>query len=179
MGRHSGDAYDAPDEWRPEPWTEGAVREADRRSGHSPVTRRQLLGMLGIAGAAAACSAGVSVVANKAGDDAGPDGAAEGPPAKPIGLAAGIAGITAPTSDKASAKAYDKTGYRSAKPPGVAAQALLQRPTILSLDQDLHWARRLTYGISAPALRELKAAGRDAYLDTQLTVRPDPVQLTR
>ena len=45
MGRHSGDAYDAPDEWRPEPWTEGAVREADRRSGHSPVTRRQLLGM--------------------------------------------------------------------------------------------------------------------------------------
>ena len=59
----------------------------------------------------------------------------------------GIAGITAPTSDKASAKAYDKTGYRS-KPPGVAAQALLQRPTILSLDQDLHWARRLTYGIA-------------------------------
>jgi uncharacterized protein (DUF1800 family) len=177
MGRHSGDAYDAPDEWRPEPWGDGAVQESYRTApGHSPVTRRHLLGMLGVAGAAAACSAGVSVVANRSGDDAGPDGPArKGPPAKPVGLAAGIAGITAPTSDKASAKAYDKTGYRSAKPPGVAERALLQRPTILSLDQDLHWARRLTYGISAPALRELKAMGRDAYLDKQLSVRPDPV----
>ena len=178
MGRHSGDAYDAPDEWRPEPWGDGAVQESYRTApGHSPVTRRHLLGMLGVAGAAAACSAGVSVVANRSGDNAGPDGGAapKGPPAKPVGLAAGIAGITAPTSDKASAKAYDKTGYRSAKPPGVAAQALLQRPTILSLDQDLHWARRLTYGISAPALRELKAMGRDAYLDKQLSVRPDSV----
>ena len=63
MGRHSGDAYDAPDEWRPEPWGDGAVQESYRTApGHSPVTRRHLLGMLGVAGAAAACSAGVSVV---------------------------------------------------------------------------------------------------------------------
>ncbi len=75
--------------------------------------------MLGVAGAAAACTAGVSVVANRSDGNAGPDGgsAPKGPPAQPVGLAAGIAGITAPTSDKASAKAYDKTGYRSAKPP--------------------------------------------------------------
>jgi uncharacterized protein (DUF1800 family) len=177
MGRHSGDAYDAPDEWRPEPWGDDAGRDADRTApGHSPVTRRHLLGMLGVAGAAAACSAGVSVVANRSGGDGGPDDpAATGPPAKPVGLAAGIAGITAPTSDEASAKAYDKTGYRSGMPPRVTEQALLQRPTILSLDQDLHWARRLTYGINAPALRELKGMGREAYLNKQLTVRPDPV----
>src|SRR5215203_7330451 len=54
MGRHSGDAYEAaPDEWRPE-------RGGDK--GHSPVTRRSVLGILGVAGAAAACTAGVSVV---------------------------------------------------------------------------------------------------------------------
>jgi uncharacterized protein (DUF1800 family) len=170
MGRHSGDAYDAaPDEWRP---------VADGDDGHSPLTRRHVLGILGVAGAAAACTAGVSVVANKP-DSAGtgtkngsmPNGA----PAKPVGLAAGVAGITAPTSTQATAKAYDKTGYRSAKPPQVSARALLQRPTILSLDQDLHWARRLTYGVSAPALQELKSMGRAAYLEKQLTVQPDPV----
>jgi uncharacterized protein (DUF1800 family) len=172
MGRHSGDAYDAgPDEWRPEG---GGYRQAE---GHSPVTRRHVLGILGVAGAAAACTAGVSVVANKPDDTAG-DAAArlpKGPPARPVGLAAGVAGITAPTSDQAAAKAYDKTGYRSAKPPQIAEQALLQRPTILSLDQDLHWARRLTYGISAPTLTALKTMGREAFLDQQLTVRPDPV----
>ena len=177
MGRHSGDAYDAPDEWRPEPWGEQDAERQPYRTvpGHSPFTRRQLLGVLGVAGAAAACSSGVAVIANKSDGGGQPAAAPKGPPAKPVGLAADIAGITAPTSDEASAKAYDKTGYRSAKPPGVAEQALLQRPTILSLDQDLHWARRLTYGISAPALRELKAMGRDAYLDKQLSVRPDPV----
>ena len=174
MGRHSGDAHDAaPDEWRPEGG--GAYGRAE---GHSPVTRRHVLGILGVAGAAAACTAGVSVVANKPDSVSGnsdPGAAPKGPPAKPVGLAAGVAGITAPTSNQATAKAYDKTGYRSAKPPQVTQQALLQRPTILSLDQDLHWARRLTYGISAPALKELRAMGRTAYLEKQLTVRPDPV----
>ncbi len=178
MGRHSGDAYDGPDEWRPEPWEDDVARQSYRTApGHSPFTRRHLLGVLGVAGAAAACSTGVSVIANRSTDDGGakPDAAPKGPPAKPVGLAAGIAGITAPTSDKATAKAYDKTGYRSGMPPRVTEQSLLQRPTILSLDQDLHWARRLTYGVSAPALRELKAMGRDAYLNKQLTVQPDPV----
>jgi uncharacterized protein (DUF1800 family) len=173
MGRHSGDAYDvAPDEWRPE--GDGEYRRAE---GHSPVTRRHVLGILGVAGAAAACSASVAVVANKPDETAGTAGIAlpKGPPARPVGLAAGVAGITAPTSDQAAAKAYDKTGYRSAKPPQVTEQVLLQRPTILSLDQDLHWARRLTYGISAPALKELKTMGREAYLEKQLTIRPDPV----
>jgi uncharacterized protein (DUF1800 family) len=174
MGRHSGDAYEAaPDEWRPDEW-----KPVGGDNGHSPVTRRHVLGILGVAGAAAACSAGVAVVANK------PDGAPgagsagsmpKGKPAKPVGLAAGVAGITAPTTTQQTAKAYDKTGYRSAKPPAITAKPLLQRPTILSLDQDLHWARRLTYGISAPALRELKAMGRDNYLAKQLTVQPDPV----
>jgi uncharacterized protein (DUF1800 family) len=136
-----------------------------------------VLGILGVAGAAAACTTGVAVVANK--PEQVPGGATDGSmpvgaPAKPVGLAAGAAGITAPTSDKATAKAYDKTGYRSSKPPKVAAKPLLQRPTILSLDQDLHWARRLTYGVTPTALRELKAVGREKYLEQQLTVRPDP-----
>jgi uncharacterized protein (DUF1800 family) len=173
MGRHSGDAYEAaPDEWRP-------VGGGD--NGHSPVTRRTVLGILGVAGAAAACTAGVSVVANKPEDAPGADGSTpdgampKGAPAKPVGLAAGVAGITAPTSDKATAKAYDKTGYRSSKPPKVTAkQPLLQRPTILSLDQDLHWARRLTYGLNTAGITELRAMGRAAYLEKQLTVQPDP-----
>lgn len=173
MGRHSGDAYEAaPDEWRP-------VGGGD--NGHSPVTRRTVLGILGVAGAAAACTGTVAVVANKPENAPGTGSTTEGgampagAPAKPVGLAAGAAGITAPTSDKATAKAYDKTGYRSSKPPKAQAkQPLLQRPTILSLDQDLHWARRLTYGLSAPALTELKAMGRQAYLEKQLTVQPDP-----
>ena len=180
MGRHSGDAYEAaPDEWRPEG---GGNHGPDR--GHSPVTRRSVLGILGVAGAAAACTAGVSVVANKPEETATPGGMPAdgsmpaGAPAKPVGLAAGAAGITAPTSDRMTAKAYDKTGYRSSKPPkmkaAAAAQPFLQRPTILSLDQDLHWARRLTYGVTPPALNELKRMGREAYLEKQLTVQPDP-----
>ena len=174
MGRHSGDAYEAaPDEWRPDEWA--PVNGGD--NGHSPVTRRHILGILGVAGAAAACSAGVAVVANKPdGTTAGSTGPLpKGKPAKPVGLAAGVAGITAPTSTQQTAKAYDKTGYTGGKPPVIKAKPLLQRPTILSLDQDLHWARRLTYGISAPALAELKAMGRDNYLAKQLTVQPDPV----
>jgi uncharacterized protein (DUF1800 family) len=171
MGRHSGDAYEAaPDEWRP-------VGGGD--NGHSPVTRRTVLGILGVAGAAAACTGTVAVVANKPEDSAGTatkDGAMPaGAPAKPVGLAAGAAGITAPTSDKAAAKAYDKTGYRSSKPPKVAAKPLVQRQTILSLDPDLHWARRLTYGVNTAGLAELKAMGREAYLEKQLKVQPDPV----
>jgi len=89
-----------------------------------------------------------------------------GAPARPVGLAAGAAGITAPMSDEKTAKAYDKTGYRSSKPPKVTAKPLLQRPTILSLDQDLHWARRLTYGVTPSALGELKRLGREAYLES-------------
>lgn len=171
MGRHSGDAYEAaPDEWRP-------VGGGD--SGHSPVTRRTVLGILGVAGAAAACTAGVSVVANKPEDTPGTtsdDGAMPvGAPAKPVGLAAGAAGITAPTSDKAAAKAYDRTGYRSSKPPKAVAKPLVQRQTILSLDADLHWARRLTYGVNTAGLAELKAMGRGPYLEKQLTVQADPV----
>ncbi|HEV7653973.1 MAG TPA: DUF1800 family protein [Mycobacteriales bacterium] len=170
MGRHSGDAYDAaPDEWRPVAGGDG---------GHSPLTRRHVLGILGVAGAAAACTAGVSVVANKpdSGNGSATDGALpKGAPAKPVGLAAGVAGITAPTSTQETAKAYDKTGYRSSVPPQVTPKALLQRPTILSLDPDLHWARRLTYGVSAPALQELRSMGRAAYLEKQLTVQPDPL----
>src|SRR5215203_3593277 len=62
MGRHSGDAYEAaPDEWRPEGGG-GWAPERVHRGGHSPVTRRSVLGILGVAGAAAACTAGVSVV---------------------------------------------------------------------------------------------------------------------
>lgn len=171
MGRHSGDAYEAaPDEWRP-------VGGGD--NGHSPVTRRTVLGILGVAGAAAACTAGVSVVANKPEDTPGTaseDGAMPaGAPAKPVGLAAGAAGITAPTSDKAAAKAYDKTGYRSSKPPKAVAKPLVQRQTILSLDADLHWARRLTYGVNTAGLAELKAMGRGPYLEKQLTIQADPV----
>ena len=171
MGRHSGDAYEAaPDEWRP-------VGGGD--NGHSPVTRRTVLGILGVAGAAAACTAGVSVVANKPEDTPGTasqDGAMPaGAPAKPVGLAAGAAGITAPTSDKAAAKAYDKTGYRSSKPPKAVAKPLVQRQTILSLDADLHWSRRLTYGVNTAGLAELKAMGRGPYLEKQLTVQADPV----
>jgi uncharacterized protein (DUF1800 family) len=98
-----------------------------------------------------------------------------GPPAKPVGLAAGAAGMTAPTSDKATAKAYDKTGYRSSKPPKIQPKPLLQRPTVLSLDQDLHWVRRITYGVTLPAVTELRKVGRERYLEQQLTVRPDPV----
>ena len=175
MGRHSGDAYEAaPDEWRPEGGDDG----------HSPFTRRHVLGILGVAGAAAACTTGVAVVANKpegtsapAGTAAGNGSMPAGAPAKPVGLAAGAAGITAPTSDKMTAKTYDKTGYRSSKPPKVAAAAkpLLQRPTILSLDQDLHWARRITYGVTPTGLNELKRMGRAAYLEKQLTLQPDPV----
>lgn len=176
MGRHSGDAYEAaPDEWRPDEWM-----PVGGDNGHSPVTRRHVLGILGVAGAAAACSAGVAVVANKPDGTAGSSSSTagsmpKGKPAKPVGLAAGVAGITAPTTTRQTAKAYDKTGYTGGKPPVITAKPLLQRPTILSLDQDLHWARRLTYGISAPALAELKAMGRDAYLAKQLTVQPDPV----
>lgn len=173
MGRHSGDAYEAaPDEWRP-------VGGGD--NGHSPVTRRTVLGILGVAGAAAACTAGVSVVANKPEDDAGTDPAGNGgampagAPAKPVGLAAGAAGITAPTSDKATAKAYDKTGYRSSKPPKAAVkQPLLQRPTIVSLDPNLHLVNRVTYGVTGPAMAELQGLGRQGYLEQQLTLRPDP-----
>ncbi|MFL6129601.1 MAG: DUF1800 family protein [Mycobacteriales bacterium] len=158
MGRHSGRAHEAaPD------------------GGDGPVTRRQVLGILGVAGAAAACTAGVSVVANKPDPVRGAGPTPTGAPAKPVGLAAGAAGVTAPISDRATAKAYDKTGYRSSKPPKVRPKPLLQRPTILSLDQDLHWARRLTYGVTLPALAELTAAGRERYLEQQLTVRPDPV----
>lgn len=178
MGRHSGDAYEAaPDEWRPDEWQ--PVGGGD--NGHSPVTRRHVLGILGVAGAAAACTAGVSVVANKPDGTPAPGSTArtgsmpKGKPAKPVGLAAGVAGITAPTTTQQTAKAYDKTGYRSSKPPKITAKPLLQRPTILSLDQDLHWARRLTYGISAPALQELRSMGRERYLEKQLTVQPDPV----
>ena len=173
MGRHSGRAYEAPlDEWRPEDWDDRPDE------GHSPVTRRQVLGILSVAGAAAACTAGVSVVANKPdsvrGD--GTDGSMPaGAPAKPLGLAAGAGGVTAPTSDQAAAKAYDKTGYRSSKPPTIQPKPLLQRPTILSLDQDLHWARRITYGVTLSGLTNLKKAGRERYLEQQLTVRPDPV----
>lgn len=179
MGRHSGDAYEAaPDEWRPEGGG-GWEPERNNRKGHSPVTRRSVLGILGVAGAAAACTAGVSVVANKpeeTSDGLPSDGSMPaGAPAKPVGLAAGAAGITAPTSDKMTAKAYDRTGYRSSKPPKVAAKPLLQRPTILSLDQDLHWARRITYGVTPSALNELKRMGREAYLEKQLTIQPDPV----
>jgi uncharacterized protein (DUF1800 family) len=171
MGRHSGSAYEAaPDEWRPD-----GGGEWDPDPGHSPVTRRQALGILGVAGAAAACTAGVSVVANK--PDSVPGGVSfpASPPPKPVGLAAGAAGVTAPTSDEATAKAYDKTGYRSSKPPKIQPKPLLQRPTILSLDQDLHWVRRITYGVTIPAVTELKRAGRERYLEQQLTVRPDPV----
>jgi uncharacterized protein (DUF1800 family) len=98
-----------------------------------------------------------------------------GAPAKPLGLAAGAAGVTAPTSDRAAAKAYDKTGYRSSKPPTIQPKPLLQRPTILSLDQDLHWARRITNGVTIPTVTALKTVGRERYLEQQLTVRPDPV----
>lgn len=168
MGRHSGSAYDAaPDEWRPE--------DDERDKGHSPVTRRQVLGILGVAGAAAACTSTVSVLANKpdavSGDGAMPAGA----PAKPVGLAAGAAGVTAPTSDKMAAKAYDKTGYRASKPPQLQAKPLMQPPTLLSLDQDAHWARRLTYGLTPGVLRDIKAMGRERYLESQLTMaRTDP-----
>ena len=166
MGRHSGGAYEAPDEWRPEGW------DPPPEAGRGPVTRRQVLGILGVAGAAAACTAGVSVVANR--PDPAPGAMPAGPPAKPIGLAAGVAGVAAPVSDRAAAKAYDKTGYRSSKPPTIQPKPLLQRPTILSLDQDLHWVRRITYGVTLPALTELKTVGRERYLEQQLTVRPDP-----
>jgi uncharacterized protein (DUF1800 family) len=168
MGRHSGSAYDAaPDEWRPE--------DDERDKGHSPVTRRQVLGILGVAGAAAACTSTVSVLANKpaavSGDGAMPAGA----PAKPVGLAAGAAGVTAPTSDKMAAKAYDKTGYRASKPPQLQAKPLMQPPTLLSLDMDAHWARRLTYGLTPGVLRDIKAMGRERYLESQLTMaRTDP-----
>lgn len=182
MGRHSGSAYEAaPDEWRPDDGGD---------DGHSPVTRRQVLGILGVAGAAAACTAGVSVVANKPeavpGDgtdvSAGSDGSAgaggsmpAGAPAKPVGLAAGAAGVSAPTSDRATAKAYEKTGYRNSKPPQIQPKPLLQRPTILSLDPDLHWARRITYGVTPGTLGALKAVGRERYLEQQLAVKPaDP-----
>jgi uncharacterized protein (DUF1800 family) len=167
MGRHSGDTFEAaPDEWRPDDGGD---------EGHSPITRRHVLGILGVAGAAAACTATVSVVANKPDGNVTTGSMPRGAPARPVGLAAGVAGITAPTSTQATAKAYDKTGYRSATPPQVTARALLQRPTILSLDQDLHWARRITNGINAPALQELKSLGRERFLDKQLTVQPDPL----
>ena len=173
MGRHSGSAYDAaPDEWRPED-------DDERERGHSPVTRRQILGILGVAGAAAACTGTVSVMANK-GDTAGDGAMPAGAPAKPVGLAAGAAGVTAPTSDQMRAKAYDKTGYRASKPPSLPAsqrvKPLVQPPTLLSLDQDLHWARRLTYGVTPTTLNDVKKMGRERYLESQLTVqRPDPV----
>lgn len=172
MGRHSGSAYDAaPDEWRPE--------DEEPERGHSPVTRRQALGILGVAGAAAACTGTVSVMANK--DETAPgDGAMPaGAPAKPVGLAAGAAGVTAPTSDKVKAKAYDKTGYRSSKPPQLPAaqriKPLVQPPTLLSLDQDLHWARRITYGVTPTTLNDVKKMTRGRYVESQLTVQPDPV----
>jgi len=166
MGRHSERAYEAaPDEWRPD---DGG------RDGHSPVTRRQALGILGVAGAAAACTGTVSVLANK--PDGGPaaDGTMPaGAPAKPVGLAAGAAGVSAPPSDRAAVKEYEKTGYRNGKPPRIRPKPLLQRPTVLSLDQDLHWVRRITYGVTPSALRELKSLGRERYLERQLTVNPD------
>ena len=170
MGRHSGSEYEAaPDEWRPE--------DDGGEDGHSPVTRRQIIGILGVATAAAACSGTVAVVANKPDGGLPADGAIPvGAPAKPVGLAAGAAGVSAPPSDRAAVKEYEKTGYRNSKPPQIKPKALLQRPTLLSLDQDLHWARRITYGITPTALRELKSLGRERYLERQLTVNPtDPV----
>lgn len=166
MGRHSGSAYEAAlDEWRPE--------DDGGREGHSPVTRRQVLGILGVAGAAAACTGTMSVVANKP-DGGLPDGGVPaGAPAKPVGLAAGAAGLSAPPSDRAAVKEYEKTGYRNSKPPQIKPKPLLQRPTLLSLDQDLHWVRRLTYGVTPAALRELKSVGRERYLERQLTVNPN------
>ena len=135
--------------------------------------------MLGVAGAAAACSAGrlgrrEQVRATTPAPDRrlAPEGTAG---------QAGRAGRRRRRHHRADLGQGERQGVRQDRlPVGQAAaaspqQALLQRPTILSLDQDLHWARRLTYGISAPALRELKAMGRDAYLDKQLSVRPDPV----
>ena len=171
MGRHSGSAYDAaPDEWRPED-------DDDRELGHSPVTRRQVFGILGVAGAAAACAGSVSVIANKGGTG---DGVMpQGTPAKPVGLAAGAAGVTAPTSDQMKAKAYDKTGYRASKPPQLPAaqriKPLVQPPTLLSLDQDLHWARRLTYGVTPATINTIKGQGRQRFLESQLAVQNDPV----
>ena len=88
MGRHSGSAYEAaPDEWRPEGGGDWAAPD----EGHSPVTRRQVLSILGVAGAAAACAGGVSVVANKPDSVPGDGSMPAGAPAKPIGLAAGAA----------------------------------------------------------------------------------------
>ena len=168
MGMHSGSAFDAaPDEWRPE--------DDERDTGHSPVTRRQVLGILGVAGAAAACTGTVSVMANRADTGAGGEAMPAGAPAKPVGLAAGAAGVTAPTSDKAAAKAYDRTGYRASKPPQLMAKPLTQPATLLSLDKDAHWARRMTYGLTPGVLREVKAMGRERYLESQLTMaRTDP-----
>jgi hypothetical protein len=191
MGRHSGSSYDAaPDEGRP--WVDGdgyglVVGDDD---GHSPVTRRQILGILGVAGAAAACTGAVSVVANKpetvSGDGTSPTGGRmpKGKPARPVGLAAGAAGVSAPmaTSEKARQQQYDKkvaTAYSPQKAPAAPRPAVfIQRPTVLTLDRDLHAARRLSYGLTPSLVREVKRLGAQRWINNQLTMRPESPELT-
>jgi uncharacterized protein (DUF1800 family) len=181
MGRHSGDAYEAaPDEWRP-------VGSGD--DGHSPVTRRSVLGILGVAGAAAACSAGVAVVANKPEGAPGPAGSAAegampaGAPARPVGLAAGAAGVTAPTGVKSeTAKRYQKQSadaYSPQKAPvAPRTELFLQRPTVHSLDQTLHVGRRLTFGLTPALVKEIKGMGRAAWVESQLKLQEEDPELT-
>ena len=168
MGRHSGSAYEAaPDEWRPEGGGDGGRGRA--QPGHPPSGPRHPRASPAPRRPAAA---GVAVVANKPDGGLPADGAMPaGAPAKPVGLAAGAAGVSAPTVGPGGGE-----GVREDRLPATASRrrsqpkALLQRPTMLSLDQDLHWARRITYGITPTALRELKSLGRERYLEQQLTV---------
>jgi uncharacterized protein (DUF1800 family) len=171
MGRHSGAYEPAPEEWRPEDYGED--------DGHSPVTRRAVLGILGVAGAAAACVGGVSVVANKPTGAPADGSMPAGTPARPVGLAAGAAGVTAPTSDMKTAYQRElSTSYSPQKAPKApATSAFFQGPTVLTLDQDLHVGRRLSFGLTPALVTQIRRVGRTNWINSQLAMQPEDPEL--
>ena len=164
MGRHTNSTHEAaPEDGRPEV------------DGHSPITRRQILGVLGVAGAAAACSGGVTVLANR--PDGGapvPDTAAPAAKAatgKPrsIGLQAGAGGVSAPVSDKSVIESAQSKVWNPQKAPAASAFAGLRQPaTILTLSPGLHLARRATYGPTQGLVRSINGVGTARWVAQQL-----------
>src|SRR5829696_7019615 len=173
MGRHSGSGSElAPEERTPEDY--------GHEEGHSPVTRRTVLGILAAAGAAAACVGGVSVVAIRPDSEVEAESMPAGPPAKPVGLAAGAAGVTAPAS--AMRPAYQRelsTSYSPQRAPRAPrTSAFFQGPTVLTLDQDLHAGRRLSYGLTPTLITQIRRVGRTDWIDSQLAVQQEDPELT-
>lgn len=181
MGRHTTlERQGAPDGARP----------GGDDDGHSPITRRQILGILGVAGTAAACAGGAQVVANRPGpaQQAASQAASEATkeaakhvtnkPAAPAGLRAGATEVKAPVSGKTVARANDAmpTVPKKSK-PAKTYTVLKQAPTPVVLDPDLHFARRLSYGLTPELAFNVKKMGYRAWVAQQLAAAPlaDPV----